>query len=239
MKKLFLLLAVLFLASCSSSTETPVAEIPTDPNPDVTSLFAQTCKDKVSSCKQLLCNKTDWIFICSENPLAENKNCSEEKSYDEIMNKYKICSENKEMLAWRVFNYSEKKNEFFTTMTPDELEKKVAEETKKVEEGWESEWLGTFLASAWWALLWWIIANAIFGGWATQIPQRPNNIENNQSVTKDSLNETKNQAKTETESRTEKRKEEFKKRVEAAKKKINSSKKSTTTKSSSSKKRRR
>jgi len=36
----------------------------------------------------------------------------------------------------------------FEEMTANEIEKKIAEETAKVEKGGESEWLGTFLASA-------------------------------------------------------------------------------------------
>jgi len=34
----------------------------------------------------------------------------------------------------------------FEEMTANEIEKKITEETAKVEEGGESEWLGTFLA---------------------------------------------------------------------------------------------
>lgn len=233
MKKILLLLTMLLIASCWQTPTEEIAEENTDPNPDITNIFTQVCKDKVSKCKQLACSKEEWVFNCNENPLAENKNCSEEKSYDKIVTKYKICSEDKDLLTWQIFNYSEKKNEFFETMTPEELEKKLAEETKKVEEGWESEWLWTFLASAWWALLWWIIADKLFWGWATQVPQAPqNNTENNRTVTKESLEQTKTQAREETKTRDEKRKEDLKKRVTEAKKKI------TPRKSSSKKKRR-
>ena len=70
-----------------------------------------------------------------------------------------MCWEDTSLHAYQIFNYSEKKNEFFTSMTPTELEAKITEEMAIIEEGGDSEWMWTFLASAGWALLGWIIAN--------------------------------------------------------------------------------
>jgi len=241
-KKLLLLSTLLLLASCGGGNNAPEKEVVEDTNPDVTMLFTQTCLNKDSACKQLVCNKENAAFICTDNPLGDNKNCSEEKSYDDIMNSYKICSDNKELLTYSVFNYSEKKNSIFETMTPNEIETKIAEETKKVEEGGESEWLWTFLAAAGWALIWWAIAN-MFGGWSAQVPQRPNNIENNKTVNKQSLAQTQADSKTATADRVEKRKAEIQKRKEAiqksrAERKAKESKAKQEKKSSSKKRRR-
>lgn len=231
-------MSLLLLASCGgTSTSQETVEIPTDVNPDVTALFVQACENKDSQCKQLLCSKEDGKFNCSENPLAENTNCSAEKSYDEIVTSYKMCWEDTSLHTYQIFNYSEKKNEFFTSMTPTELEAKITEEMAIIEEGGDSEWMWTFLASAGWALLGWIIANKMFGWASAQVPQRTN-TENNRTVNKASFTETKDQSKTETQTRTEKRKAEFQKRVDAAKSKINSAKKTTTTKKSTSRRRR-
>lgn len=237
MKKILLVLSLLTLASCWNSTENaPVVE---DTNPDVKTIYVQSCENKDSSCKQLLCNKNDkTVFVCWDS-ITPSENCSEEKSFDKIVNKYKICSENKDLLKNSIFNYSEKSNKFFEEMTPSEIEIKMAEETAKVEEGGESEWLGTFLASAGWALIWWLIADKLFGGWSAQVPQKPNNIENNRSVTKDSLAKTKEQSKTETSQRVEKRKAEIQKTRAERKLKESKAKQSKKSSSSSRKKTRR
>ena len=237
MKKIFLVLSLLTLASCWDSIENdPVVE---DTNPDVKTIYVQSCENKDSSCKQLLCNKNDkTVFVCWDS-ITPSENSSEEKSFDKIVNKYKICSENKDLLKNSIFNYSEKSNKFFGEMTPSEIEIKMAEETAKVEEGGESEWLGTFLASAGWALIWWLIADKLFGGWSAQVPQKPNNIENNRSVTKDSLAKTKEQSKTETSQRVEKRKAEIQKTRAERKLKESKAKQSKKSSSSSRKKTRR
>ena len=235
MKKIIILASLLFLASCWTNNETTV-EVPVDPSPDVKTLYVQTCKNKDSSCKQLLCSKnSDLIFVCSDS-ITASKNCSEQKSFDNIVEKYKICSENKELLTNSIFNYSEKSNEFFEKMTPSELEKKIEEETAKLENWWESEWMWSFLAAAWWALLGWIIANKLFWWNSAQVPQRPNNIENNRTFNKNSLAETKKEATKETTARNTKR-EETKKQIANSK---NQAKKSTPKKrKTKSKKRRR
>ena len=229
--KILLITSLLVLASCGWNTElVPVVE---DTNPDVKALYVQSCENKDSSCKQLLCNKNnELVFVCSEW-ITPSENCGEEKSFDKIVEKYKICSENKDLLKNSIFNYSEKPNKFFEEMTPSEIASKIEEETKKVEEGWESEWLWTFLASAGWALIWGLIANKLFWGWSAQVPPRPNNIENNRSVTKDSLSKTKEQSKTSTAERVEKRKAEIQKA--RADRKLKESKAKQVKKSTSSK----
>lgn len=236
-KKIFLSLALLALASCGWNTETaPIVE---DANPDVKTLYVQSCENKDSSCKQLLCNKDNQnIFVCGEWIIPSEK-CGEEKSFDEIVNKYKICSDNADLLKNSIFNYSEKPNKFFEEMSPSDIEAKIAEETAKVEEGWESEWLWTFLASAGWALIWGLIANKLFWGWNAQVPQRPNNTENNRSVTKSSLVETKEQSKTATSERVEKRKAQIQKTRSERKLKESKAKQTKKSSSSSTKKRRR
>ncbi|MDQ7009697.1 MAG: hypothetical protein Q9M94_05390 [Candidatus Gracilibacteria bacterium] len=233
MKRILLIVSLLTLASCGGSTEaTPVVE---DTNPDVKTLYVQSCENKDADCKQLLCNKDNQnVFVCSEG-ITPSENCGGEKSFDKIVNKYKICSDNADLLKNYIFNYSEKPNKLFEEMTPNEIEAKITEELTKVEEGGESEWLGTFLASAGGALLGGIIANKLFGGGSAQVPQRPNNIENNRSVTKDSLAETKEQSKTETQARDDKRKETVAKNKESSAKKSSSK---TTTKKTTRKKRR-
>jgi len=243
MKKLLLLTTLLLLASCGAGNSTPEKEVVEDMNPDVTMLFAQTCENKDAKCKQLICNKVDWNFICTDNPLDDSKNCGEEKSYDKIVTKYKICSENKELLKNNIYNYSEKKMSIFEEMTANEIEKKIAEETAKVEKGGESEWLGTFLASAGWALIWGMIANKLFGGGSAQVPQRANNIENNRSINKESLSKTQADSKTATSERVEKRKADIQKRKESLQKsrnerKAKEAKAKSSSKSSSRKKRR-
>jgi len=241
-KKILVLTTLLLLASCGAGNSVPEKEVVEDMNPDVTMLFAQTCENKDAKCKQLVCNKIEWNFICTDNPLDDSKNCGEEKSFDKIVTKYKICSENKELLKNNIYNYSEKKNSIFETMTANEIDKKIAEETKKVEEGGESEWLWTFLAAAGWALIWWAIAN-MFGGGSAQVPQRPNNIENNRTINKESLEQTKKEAKTETEKRVEKRKNDIEKRKKSiqktrAERKLKEAKAKQSKKSSSRKRRR-
>ncbi len=228
--KILLITSLLVLASCGGNTDSaPVVE---DTNPDVKTLYVQSCENKDSSCKQLLCNKNNKsVFICSEW-ITPSENCSEEKSFDKIVEKYKICSENKDLLKNSIFNYSEKPNKFFEEMTPSEITKKIEEETKKVEDGWNSEWLGTFLASAGWALIWGIIADKLFWGWSAQVPPRPNNIENNRSIDKNSLSQTKEQSKAATAERIEKRKAEIKKI--RAERKLRESKARQSKKSSSS-----
>ena len=228
--KILLAFSLLFLASCWGTSEnTPVVE---DINPDVKSLYVQTCENKDTKCKQLLCTKNDQtVFICSDD-ITPSENCGEEKSFDEIVTKYKICSENKDLLKNSIYNYSEKPNKFFEEMTPNEIAKKIETETKKVEEGWESEWLGTFLASAGWALIWWLIADKLFGGGSAQVPPRPNNIENSRTVTKESLSQTREAEKKATAERVEKRKEEIKKA--RAERKLKESKAKQAKKSNSS-----
>jgi len=243
-KKILVLTTLLLLASCGAGNSVPEKEVVEDMNPDVTMLFAQTCENKDAKCKQLVCNKIEWNFICTDNPLDDSKNCGEEKSFDKIVTKYKICSENKELLKNNIYNYSEKKNSIFETMTANEIEKKIDEETKKIEAGGESEWLGTFLASAGWALLWGIIANKLFWGGSAQVPQRPNNIENNRTINKESLEQTKKEAKTETEKRVEKRKNDIEKRKKSiqktrAERKLKEAKAKQSKKSTSRKRRRR
>jgi len=242
-KKILVFTTLLLLASCGTGNTTSEKEVVEDMNPDVTMLFAQTCENKDAKCKQLVCNKVKWKFICTDNPLDDSKNCGEEKSYDKIVTKYKICSENKELLKNNIYNYSEKKMPIFESMTANEIDKKIAEETKKVEEGGESKWLWTFLASAWGALIWWLIADKLFGGGSAQIPQRPNNIENNQTINKQSLEQTKSEVKTETEKRAERRKADIQKRKESiqkarAERKLRESKTRQAKKSSSRKRRR-
>jgi len=209
MKKIFILITLLFLASCWWNNEsTSVTE---DTNPDVKSLYVQACENKDSSCKQLLCTKNEkLVFICSDS-ITPSNNCGEEKSFDKIIEKYKICSDKKELLKNSIFNYSEKPNEFFEKMTANEITKKIEEETKKVEEWWKSEWLWTFLASAGWALIWGFIADKLFWGWTAQVPQIPNNIENNRSIDKNILSKTKEEEKKAMAERIEKRKAEIKK----------------------------
>jgi len=232
MKKILILASLLFLASCRWNTDS--TSIVEDTNPDVKSLYVQSCENKDSNCKQLLCTKNDkLVFVCGDS-ITPSENCWEEKSFDKIVEKYKICSDNKDLLKNSIFNYSEKSNKFFEEMTPNEIAKKIEEETKKVEEGGESEWLWTFLASAGWALIWGLIADKLFGGWTAQVPQRPNNIENNRSVDKNSLSQTKEAEKKATAERVEKRKAEIQK--VRAERKLKESKAKQAKKSSFSKK---
>jgi hypothetical protein len=132
-KKILLVVSLLVLTSCGGATEsTPVVE---DTNPDVKTLYVQTCENKDAKCKQLLCNKNDdLVFVCGDS-ITPSENCGEEKSFDKIVTKYKICSENKELLKNSIYNYSEKPNKFFEEFTPNEIAKKIESETKKVEEG--------------------------------------------------------------------------------------------------------
>jgi len=88
-----------------------------------------------------------------------------------------------------------------------------------------------------------MIANKLFGGGSAQVPQRPNNIENNRSVNKESLAQTKTDSKTATSERVEKRKADIQKRKESIQKsrnerKAKEAKARSSSKSSSRKKRR-
>jgi len=195
--------------------------IPEDVAPDVKTIYVQSCKNKDSKCKQLICSKEEWIFNCTDS-ISWSSKCSDIKSYDNIVTQYKICSENKDLLDYSIFNYSEKRNEYFEKMTPNELEQKLDEELKKVENWWNSDFLWPFMASMWWALIWWLIANKLFGWNNIQMPVTTP-TENNKTFNKDNLNKVKTQSKTETEKRNKTRlekREAFKKKIEAAKKSI-------------------
>lgn len=229
-----LLSSIFTLSSCTSnSNNTNIQDnIVEDVAPDVKTIYVQSCENKDSQCKQLLCSKEEWIFNCTDS-IAWSSNCSDIKSYDDIVAQYKICSENTELLKYSIFNYSEKRNEYFEKMTPNELEKKLDEEIKKVEEGWSSDFLWPFMASMWWALIWWLIANKLFGWSNAQMPVTTP-TENNKTFNKDSLNKAKEQSKTETAKRDKTRSEKrdaFKKKIQKAKDSIK--KKSTKTKKKS------
>jgi len=166
MKYLLLFSTLFLLASCGSTptetTQSPPAPAINDTAPDVKTIWTQVCKDTNSSCKQLLCNKnTEAVFVCSDS-METVSTCGAVQKYDEIVDKYQICSTTPELLTHSIYNYSESKNEYFTSMTPAELESKLKEETAKVEAGGTSDFLGPFLASMGGALVGGMIANALF-----------------------------------------------------------------------------
>lgn len=230
MKKILALSSLLLLASCNTwEINTEVNTDINDAAPDVKNLWVQACPSKDESCKQIMCNKEKWVFICSDM-LDAPDTCSEEKSFDDILNKYKVCSSSTELLKYAIFNYSESKNEFFETMTPAEIENKINEELAKIESGWNSEWLGTFLASAWWALIGWLIADKLFGSSNAQMPASKPWTENSRNINKNSLEETKKDVKSETEARNQKREAEKQKAKSSVKKRSSSSNSKSTSK---------
>ena len=186
-KIIFLLSLVIIFSSCQTiSDKWPVEEKPAI---DLSNFFAQVCETWNWPCKVMQCNLNENVYSCSESVSWMWNNCSSLKKFDDVISSYKICwEENSEDL--KIFNFSQNLDENFSKFTPNELSSKIEEEIKIVESWGSSDFLNTLMASAWWALIWGLIANKLFGS-SNAMPPLRDRWSISEPFNKDSLNKAK------------------------------------------------
>lgn len=194
-KIIFLLLPVLIFSSCQTIWNTWDTWF-TEEKPviDLNNFFAQVCESWDWPCKVMQCNLNEEIYSCAESISWIWKNCSSVKKFDDVISSYKICwEENSEDL--KIFNFSQKLDENFSKFTPNELSSKITDELKVVEDWGSSDFLTNLMTSAWWALIWGLIANKLF--WSSNaMPPLMDKWSISEPLNKDSLNKAKAENKT-------------------------------------------
>jgi hypothetical protein len=234
-KSLFFALPIIFLTGC-----TPDIPSENEENlPDLTNLYAQVCENVNGPCISMMCQLEADTYICAESISDRTKACSQEKTLDDIINKYKICGDEKiETLS--IYSYGETLESVTLAETPAELQQKIEQETEKVESGGTSDFLSTMLAVAGGSIIGGMISNALFGQNNAMPPARASTV-NEQPFKKEDLDKSKEATK-ENNEKVKQANSQTKTKAKASsnkKKSSNSQKKSTNTKKKSSSKRRR
>ncbi len=234
--------ALLLFSGCT--TPDIPQEDPIDASlPDLTNLYAQVCETSSGPCTPMQCELTENTYICAESISDRTKECSEPKYFDDIFSQYSICGTDKNTVEkLKVFSYGSTLESVTLANSPDELEKKITEETAKIENGGESQFMNMMMGAIAGSVIGGLISNMMFGQKNAMPPARPA-MTNERPMNKADLdkaktdtkknNETLKKANTQTKAVSKKRAE--KKR--ATQKKA-TQKKSTRTKRSSRRRRR-
>lgn len=237
MKKIFayiVLLGAFFLSACTD----PTAPTEDASLPDLRTLYAQVCETKDGPCTPMMCSlQAAGGYMCAENVASVGTLCSAQKTMDDVISSYQICGkENAEKLS--IFSYGQTLESINSSMTPAQLEQKIAEETAAVEKGGSSSFLSTMMAAAAGAVIGGLVSNALFGQKNAMPPARPASAYE-QPMNKSSLD----QAKTDTKANTAKVQQAVKqsraKAASAATKKTNTTNTKTKTNTGTSSKKRR
>lgn len=190
------LLSFLFLSGCT----TP--DIPTDTEPtidaslpDLTNLYAQVCEASSGPCIPMQCELTDSTYICAESISDRTKSCSEPKYLDDIFSQYSICGAEKETVEkLKIFSYGSTLESVTLANSPDELEKKITEETEKIENGEDSPFMDMMMGAIAGSIIGGLISNMMFGQNNAMPPARPA-MTNERPMNKADLEKTKTDTK--------------------------------------------
>lgn len=208
--------------------------------PDLTNLYAQVCENLDGPCMSMMCQLQTDTYICSESIADRNKNCTTEKSLDDIISKYKICSSDEAKDSLSIYSYGQTLESVTLADTPAQLQQKIEQETEKVENGGTSDFLSTMLAVAGGSIIGGMISNALFGQNNAMPPARASTV-NEQPFKKEDLDKAKEGTK-ENNNKVKEANSKTKTQAKNSSSKKNSSnsqKKSTNTKKKSSSKKRR
>ena len=180
-KLLWVILMTITLASCSGQEETI----------DLSNFFGQVCADADSKCLIMQCVHSIDTYNCAESVQNLSTTCSSVKKFDNIIEQYKICW----TASWEglfLFAYSKKHVPEFAQYSANEFTNVIEKEMEKVENWWESDFLGRLMTWIWGWLIWGYLANKMF--WSSNAMPPPRTpTQSSQPYNKSSLNNTKTQ----------------------------------------------
>ncbi len=185
----------LFLLSGCTTPEIPTETAIDSSLPDLTNLYAQVCEVSSGPCIPMQCELKESTYICAESISDRTKSCSEPKYLDEIFSQYSICGEEKQTVEkLKIFSYGSTLESVTLAKTPDELEKKITEETEKIENGESSPFMDMMMGAIAGSVIGGLISNMMFGQKNAMPPARPP-MTNERPMNKADLDKTKTDTK--------------------------------------------